>query len=540
MSSIVTYVLAAALGFFGVVFVVGLVLLVAAGALIYLMRVRPQPSQTNVTVTQKIDLSGSVTAKNLTCKNCGGKLTEKSISVKAGAVEVAAKSDSIDPMQLAGAINADVAKYLNAATAEQERAALLAKIKSDMKELKTAMARARGEEVPIISLRGTFEKDIGAKAFSGAAGFDGGHKPVEDMATAALTMIAGSMGVTLAAGQAIDAQLKALEDVDVFKTAIEGLGIPTTIGFAGAVGTSYGAVTNALTEGSLTQKCVHLINFGDKFIKQGLLDDGSKVLQQIQANLSDTRFAEFKAKVDRWKAAKAGTDDKETKAAGKGLLSEERFTNIVDGNGAMDTKTPKLPLEALDRQALFRLAAQKNIALKPEDTKVDMIEKLKAAGVKPETTSSGADQEIMPDKAGLTVEGMPYIEGIKANIVNPKHQWIIDATAAEMPLKAGISGTTHRFLGLGELLGVADKGGMRLAMLGHLQAIEAHSFWEICDAVGMGPPAGKYVPFTPVDDDTMAAAALETLQRDGVLAQAATGQADLTKQVERLLGTNRG
>lgn len=97
MSSIVTYVLAAALGFFGLVFVVGsqgqwlrivigLVLFVAAGALIYLMRVRPQPSQTNVTVTQKIDLSGSVTAKNLTCKNCGGKLTEKSISVKAGAV----------------------------------------------------------------------------------------------------------------------------------------------------------------------------------------------------------------------------------------------------------------------------------------------------------------------------------------------------------------------------------------------------------------------------------------------------------------------
>ena len=94
---IVAYLSAAALGFLGLVFVVGsqgqllrvvvgLVLFVAAGALVYLMRVRPQPSQTNVTVTQKIDLSGSVAAKNLTCQNCGGKLTEKSISVKAGAV----------------------------------------------------------------------------------------------------------------------------------------------------------------------------------------------------------------------------------------------------------------------------------------------------------------------------------------------------------------------------------------------------------------------------------------------------------------------
>ncbi|MBL8058316.1 MAG: hypothetical protein JNK29_16550 [Anaerolineales bacterium] len=94
---IVTYLLAAALGFFGLVFivgaqgqvlrvVVGVVLFIGAGALVYLTRVRPQPSQTNVTVTQKIELSGNVSAQNLTCKNCGGKLTEKSISVKAGAV----------------------------------------------------------------------------------------------------------------------------------------------------------------------------------------------------------------------------------------------------------------------------------------------------------------------------------------------------------------------------------------------------------------------------------------------------------------------
>ncbi len=96
---IVTYVLAAALGFFGLVFlvgsqgqvlrlVVGVVLLAGAGVLVYLMRVRPQPSQVNTTVVQKIELSGNVNLQNLTCKNCGGRLTEKSIAVKAGAVFV--------------------------------------------------------------------------------------------------------------------------------------------------------------------------------------------------------------------------------------------------------------------------------------------------------------------------------------------------------------------------------------------------------------------------------------------------------------------
>jgi hypothetical protein len=96
---IVAYLLAALLGFGGLVFVVGsqgqvlrivvgVILMAGAGVLVYLVRVRPQPGQTNLTITQKIELSGDVNLQNLTCKNCGGRLTEKSITVKAGAVFV--------------------------------------------------------------------------------------------------------------------------------------------------------------------------------------------------------------------------------------------------------------------------------------------------------------------------------------------------------------------------------------------------------------------------------------------------------------------
>jgi hypothetical protein len=94
---LVSYVLAVIIGFFGIMFVVGaqgqalrivvgVVLLVAAGALIYLTRMRPQPSQT--TLVQKIDLSGDVSLQDIKCRACGATLSEKSIDVKAGAVFV--------------------------------------------------------------------------------------------------------------------------------------------------------------------------------------------------------------------------------------------------------------------------------------------------------------------------------------------------------------------------------------------------------------------------------------------------------------------
>lgn len=94
---IVLYLLAAALAFLGLVFVagsqgeimrivVGVVMWLAAGALVYFARMRPAAATTNV--VQKIDLSGDVSLQQIKCKSCGGTLSSKSISVKAGAVFV--------------------------------------------------------------------------------------------------------------------------------------------------------------------------------------------------------------------------------------------------------------------------------------------------------------------------------------------------------------------------------------------------------------------------------------------------------------------
>ncbi len=94
---LVTYIIAAILAFFGVMFVVGaqgqwvrivvgVILMAGAGVLVYLTRVQPEKKET--TVVQKIDLSGDVQLEQMKCRSCGGPLDRDAIAVKAGAIFV--------------------------------------------------------------------------------------------------------------------------------------------------------------------------------------------------------------------------------------------------------------------------------------------------------------------------------------------------------------------------------------------------------------------------------------------------------------------
>ncbi len=89
------YPLSAALGFLGVMFVagshgaagrvvVGVVLLTAAVAFLWLALMKPKPVEH--TIVQKIDLSGDVAVEQMKCKSCGGELNKDSVAVRAGAV----------------------------------------------------------------------------------------------------------------------------------------------------------------------------------------------------------------------------------------------------------------------------------------------------------------------------------------------------------------------------------------------------------------------------------------------------------------------
>jgi transcription elongation factor Elf1 len=66
--------------------VIGVICLGAAAALVALVRLKPT-HQTHVHHT-KLDLSGDVSLQELTCKQCGATLSEKSVAIKAGAAFV--------------------------------------------------------------------------------------------------------------------------------------------------------------------------------------------------------------------------------------------------------------------------------------------------------------------------------------------------------------------------------------------------------------------------------------------------------------------
>jgi hypothetical protein len=96
---IAAYLLAAVVGALGVLFLVaagqsntaarlaiGVVCLLAAGALAALARLKPT-HETHVHRMQ-IDLPGDVSLQQIDCRQCGGALSRKSLEVKAGAVFV--------------------------------------------------------------------------------------------------------------------------------------------------------------------------------------------------------------------------------------------------------------------------------------------------------------------------------------------------------------------------------------------------------------------------------------------------------------------
>jgi predicted RNA-binding Zn-ribbon protein involved in translation (DUF1610 family) len=94
---LVTYVIAAILVFFGLMFiigaqgqimrlVVGVVLFGGAGVLVYLTRVQPEKKE--ITHVQKIDLTGDVRLEAMKCTSCGGALSKENLIVRAGAIFV--------------------------------------------------------------------------------------------------------------------------------------------------------------------------------------------------------------------------------------------------------------------------------------------------------------------------------------------------------------------------------------------------------------------------------------------------------------------
>jgi hypothetical protein len=90
---------------------------------------------------------------------------------------------------------------------------------------------------------------------------------------------------------------------------------------------------------------------------------------------------------------------------------------------------------------------------------------------------------------------IPWLQGSLINVVNEEHKWVKEARKRAMPVESAISGTTSRVLNTARAFKFKgqDFPALRLAVLGYLINIKAHSFHEIMGAA-QGFPECQYVP----------------------------------------------
>lgn len=90
---------------------------------------------------------------------------------------------------------------------------------------------------------------------------------------------------------------------------------------------------------------------------------------------------------------------------------------------------------------------------------------------------------------------IPWLQGSLINVVNEEHEWVKQARKRGMPVESAVSGTTGRVMNTARFFNFqgAEFPALRLAILGYLINIKAHSFHEIMTA-SQGFPECRYVP----------------------------------------------
>jgi hypothetical protein len=476
--------------------------------------------------------------------------------------EVVIHRESLKPMPVRGRAFKTVA-LINDATAQymsNKSPAALQVIRVLLVKLEKDMKFARGETdskdriKPVVAKRIKFEKKLGFEALrhKAAKGAVGG------MADKAIKLMRMECAPIIDTAKKVDATLlkrDGVKDNPEFKKLVSKCGMKLDSGFGGAVGTDFDDVIKVFESGGdVSVKVQHVVQFGE-ILAEKIFETGAEELKAILSKIG-VQGAAIKEIIDR----KAATADDETPSKGKfgktvyGDMKGNREMKFAkktkkDVNGSpadyeMDTKYPSLPLEILDRRGLDLWARKLNNAAKDLkisgpikwDSKVTdqalqaaltaknkEIEKKKpskhavkdgqapgAEGspmVRSTRNENDADMGLTDgEKAGdgLGPGLAPFVEGVLANIVDEHHSFIKTARRLKMPLKAGISGTTHRFMNQASMMS-APLFGARSAILGHLIKINAHSFHEICTAAKGKVPykRGEYLPFEPFTESEM-------------------------------------
>ena len=409
----------------------------------------------------------------------------------------------------------------------------LAEIKTLLVQLKSEMVAARGEidEAILVKKRLKLEQKLGMKAFKHGAS-NGAAKDLADKSWKLLEIPAKE---ALAKAKKVDAEL--IQDADLakfepFRAAVKKTGMSLNEGYFGSVGKSFDRIKQVFKTGNLRTKVQHVVNFSGIWAKQVFQKSPTEVGDLLKkAGVAEKEVRTVLAQKAKVEADPKGEKDK------KGLYgSTANNAEYAEAKASgMDKKFPTVPLEALSTEELFALAQRFGMKPRANSDPKEVLAKLKKLQAEEaksnkyvtEGASGGGEGNPMTlsDRSKDTDIGMsgrenrahgksddklPFLEGMLANMVDSNNKWIQEATALEMPLRAGVSGTTFRWMNFASQLG-GNLPGSRLAMMGHLIPTNAHSFHEIMTAAQGHVPytKGQYVPLEPLSKGDMEALALE-------------------------------
>jgi hypothetical protein len=262
---------------------------------------------------------------------------------------------------------------------------------------------------------------------------------------------------------------------------------------------------DVLKNGNIRERMLALANFGEMLAKDGLTKKGREKLEDRadghakgehydkQFNAEDAqRILERLALYD---ATMKPGDKPDHKALLKPIGDEKQgdHKDYADAKAQnMDTKMPELLAEKVN-------AYLKRKAKDGEGTLVDGAEKSPLARTQKTVREAVAEGLQLSDReiaaAGGLDAPLDWVIGLRANMVDPNAKFIAEAKAQSMPLKAGISGTTFRWMLVVDLLG-GNPEIARLAAVASLQAADAHSYHEIATAAkGFGATYDKNKPY---------------------------------------------
>lgn len=327
----------------------------------------------------------------------------------------------------------------------------------------------------------------------------------------------------------VDANLKLMSDkavsyiealpADQRDAAYAKLGAVASGGYAGAVLPKDAPVAEqarimreVLKEGNVRERMIALGNFpaivaGDMHNNPSQFNDvvakskgGANEFNAEDAERYRKRMEMFKADQE-----KAGADPKGKKYLNdflKPVTAEKEGSQLeyqTAKNQEMDTKFPSLPTLPQESVGLFHnplpQSPNKDVAQGQTGTGESSSLARSKMTIK-EAEAMGYElspREIAAAKANGDV--LPWVIGTVANVVDPSAGFIKTGAELSMPQKAGISGTTFRFMEAAELLGGKPMES-RLAMIGALQVIDAHTIYEIASAAkGFGVEFNPQRPY---------------------------------------------